>query len=95
MYDYSRYARDVYRSRPTMRILFFTPCAGLGGSDMMLLHLLEQLDPKEYQPHVLYRYQGPLFPGLWKDMPTSGLPPANSLWGKFRRRLFPSSLPPQ
>ena len=91
MYDYSSNPRDVYRSRPTMRILFFTPCAGLSGSDMMLLHLLEQLDPKEYQPHVLYRYQGPLFPGLWENMPTAG----QRSWGQVPPMPFPFLPPPQ
>ena len=77
-----------------MRILFFTPYIGQGGSDMMLLYLLEQLDPNETQAHVFYRRKGPMLSAPWERMPTCTFVRNHGLRSRIRHRLFPSSRSP-
>ena len=43
-----------------MRILFIAPYGGLGGSENVLVNVLERLDRTRFEPHVLLLEQGPL-----------------------------------
>ena len=36
-----------------MRVLFIAPYGGLGGSENVLVNLLERLDRERFDPHVL------------------------------------------
>ena len=43
-----------------MRVLFIAPYGGLGGSENVLVNVLERLDRERFEPHVLLLEQGPL-----------------------------------
>jgi hypothetical protein len=43
-----------------MRILFVAPYGGFGGSENVLVNVLERLDRTRFEPHVLLLEQGPL-----------------------------------
>ena len=43
-----------------MRVLFIAPYGGLGGSENVLVNLLERLDRERFDPHVLLLEAGPL-----------------------------------
>lgn len=43
-----------------MRILFVAPYGGVGGSENVLVNVLERLDRTRFEPHVLLLEQGPL-----------------------------------
>jgi len=43
-----------------MRVLFIAPYGGLGGSENVLVNVLERLDRRRFDPHVLLLEQGPL-----------------------------------
>src|SRR3954470_375021 len=43
-----------------MRVLFIAPYGGLGGSENVLVNMLERLDRERFEPHVLLLEQGPL-----------------------------------
>ena len=43
-----------------MRILFVAPYGGLGGSENVLVNVLERLDRTRFEPQVLLLEQGPL-----------------------------------
>src|SRR5690349_22701958 len=43
-----------------MRVLFIAPYGGLGGSENVLVNVLERLDRDRFDPHVLLLEQGPL-----------------------------------
>ena len=43
-----------------MRVLFIAPYGGLGGSENVLVNVLERLDRERFDPHVLLLEQGPL-----------------------------------
>src|SRR3954466_10967866 len=43
-----------------MRVLFIAPYGGLGGSENVLVNVLERLDRERFDPHVLLLEAGPL-----------------------------------
>src|SRR3954454_2918209 len=43
-----------------MRVLFIAPYGGLGGSENVLVNVLERLDRERFEPHVLLLEHGPL-----------------------------------
>src|SRR6187549_3934960 len=63
-----------------MRILYIAPYGGLGGSENVLVNVLERLDRERFDPHVLLLEQGPLqqrvaelgIPTLVQHMPGKG-----------------------
>jgi glycosyltransferase involved in cell wall biosynthesis len=74
-----------------MRVLFIAPYGGLGGSENVLVNLLERLDRERFDPHVLLLEHGPLqdrirglgIPTLVQHMP--GKPGVLKIPGASRR----------